>query len=329
MQISSIIDITNGELLNSPFISFIYAFKTDVKKVKEGDLFIAKNLDDIELAVKNGAFAILLEENYPIIDNEIAWIKVKNIEISVVQLIRYKLAIENLKAFYCDKATYDFFKVFSSNSKKNIVLIPNDLNKFFKILDDLNPDDTLIYHHKEVLDKIYPSNENLKIKTYDVENLIEHSLFETSFSYEDNYYSKLKIPSIYISQFLTVVDFLESELDFNKLKSFYNFKPLFLDKNLNLVEFGRSDKFLICQNDLTLIENEIDFLISKYKYAKTIFITSQKIDFLKENQIILKNIEDLKMTLKKIDFNAIYLIGFEYQEIHSSLTKQEEEPTLF
>ena len=52
MQISSLIDIIDGRLLNHPSISFIYSFKTDPSKVKEGDLFIAKNLDDIECAVK-------------------------------------------------------------------------------------------------------------------------------------------------------------------------------------------------------------------------------------------------------------------------------------
>ena len=77
MQISSILDIVDGSLLNSPSISFIYSIKTNVLKVKEGDLFIAKDLTEIELAIKNGAFAILIENNAPIIDNEIAWIKVK------------------------------------------------------------------------------------------------------------------------------------------------------------------------------------------------------------------------------------------------------------
>ena len=59
MKINSIIDIIDGKLLNSPSISFIYSFKTDVNKVKEGDLFIANNLDDIQIAVQKGAFAII------------------------------------------------------------------------------------------------------------------------------------------------------------------------------------------------------------------------------------------------------------------------------
>lgn len=330
MQISSIIDIVNGKLLNSPFTSFIYALKTNVKRVKEGDLFIAKNTEDIQIAVNNGAFAILIDQNYPIIDNEIAWIKVDNIDIAIIQLIRYKLANINLKAYHCDRATYDFLKIFAPYSDKNVLLIPNSLDEFFRILDDISDEDILIYHNKYVLEQLYPKNSNFNTtQKYDVENLIEHSLFETSFSYKDKFYSKLKIPSIYIPQFLSVIEFLNYDLDLSKLKSFHNFKPLFLDKNLNLVEFGKSDKFVICQYNDGLVEEEVEFLHQKYKYAKTVFITSHKLDFIKENQIVLNDIEELKSTLKKINFNAVYLVGFEYKEIHSNLTKQDEEPSLF
>ena len=40
--------------------------------------------NEIELAIKNGAFAIILDTNVPIIDNEIAWIKVKNICVNLI-----------------------------------------------------------------------------------------------------------------------------------------------------------------------------------------------------------------------------------------------------
>jgi len=63
VQISSILDIVDGSLLNSPSISFIYSIKTNSHKVKEGDLFIAKNTNEIELAIKNGAFAIIIDTN--------------------------------------------------------------------------------------------------------------------------------------------------------------------------------------------------------------------------------------------------------------------------
>ena len=59
MQISSILDIVDGSLLNSPSISFIYSIKTNSHKVKEGDLFIARNLNEIEVAFKDWTFACI------------------------------------------------------------------------------------------------------------------------------------------------------------------------------------------------------------------------------------------------------------------------------
>jgi len=61
VKISSILDIVDGKLLNSPSISFIYSIKTNPKKVKECDLFIAKDGLSLQEAINNGAFAIICE----------------------------------------------------------------------------------------------------------------------------------------------------------------------------------------------------------------------------------------------------------------------------
>ena len=53
-----------------------------------------------------------------------------------------------------------------------------------------------------------------------ISNLVEHSMFEVSFTYKDNYFQRIKIPSIYIQDFLRVYDFLDiSEFDDSKLKN--------------------------------------------------------------------------------------------------------------
>jgi ferrochelatase len=202
VQISSILDIVDGKLLNSPSISFIYSIKTNAKKVKEGDLFIAKDSNNIELAIKNGAFAIVIEENFPIIDNEIAWIKVENIENIIIKLIRYKLSIVNLKAYFCDKPTYQLLKIYSNYFSKDIKLIPNKLENLFKNIDEIENENTIICSNSEILNKIYPQNKNFNELTtkLEIQNLIEHSLFETSFSYNDVYFSKLKISSLYLAK---------------------------------------------------------------------------------------------------------------------------------
>ncbi|CAM3475141.1 peptidoglycan synthetase [Arcobacter aquimarinus] len=331
MQISSILDIVDGSLLNSPSISFIYSIKTKVNKVKEGDLFITKNLDDIELAIKNGAFAIILEENYPIIDNEIAWIKVNNIDLTIIKLIRFKLSTKNLKAYYCKKSTYDLLKIYTNSFYKNIKLIPNSLDGFFKYLDNIEDNDILISHNETILNKIYPKSidfdENIKLEKID--NLIEHSLFETTFSYKNIYYSRVKISSLYLENFLKVFTFLNENLDFSKLKSFNNMKAIFLDRNINIVEFGKSDKFIICQNDTSLYEDEIIYINNKFKYAKTLFISNTNIYINDKDILIISNIEELKPLLKNNRFNGIYIIGFNYKEISEYLMRTEKELTLF
>ena len=332
MQISSILDIVDGSLLNSPSISFIYSIKTNALKVKEGDLFIAKNINEIDLAIRNGAFAIIFDTNVPIIDNEIAWIKVKNIDISIIKLIRFKLAIKNIEAFYCNKIIYDLLKIYSTHFSKNIRLVPNKLENTFRFIDEIEDNDILISCNKNILDNIYPKNKDFDHinKLNETDNLIEHSLFETSFSYENVYFSRLKISSLYITDFLKVFNFFKQNLDLTKLKSFYNFKPLFLDRNLNLVEFGKSDKFIICQNNEDLYENEISYMKKQYKYAKNIFITSSYIDYLsKDEQILMTDIEQLKPILRKLKFNGIYILGFNYNEVYEYLIKSENIQTLF
>jgi ferrochelatase len=332
VQISSILDIVDGELLNSPSISFIYSIKTNAKKVKEGDLFIAKNSNDIELAIKHGAFAIIIEENFPIIDNEIAWIKVKEIEISIIKLIRYKLSVLNLEAYFCDIVAYQLLKLYSSSFSKRIKLIPNKLENLFKNIDELEEKNIIVSSNPEILNKIYPQNKNFNeiTTTLEIENLIEHSLFETSFSFKGVYFSKLKISSLYLAQFLRVYNFLDGNLDFNKLKQFNNLKPLFIDRNLNLIEFGKSDRFIICQDIKNLYEYEILYLKIKYKYAKTLFITLSYIKYLpQEEQIIINNLDELKPMLKKLKFNAVYLIGFNYNQVQEYFLKNEHQLTLF
>jgi len=332
VQISSILDIVDGELLNSPSISFIYSIKTNAKKVKEGDLFIAKDSNDIESAIKHGAFAIIIEENFPITDNEIAWIKVKEINTSIVKLIRYKLSILNLEAFFCDKVAFQLLKLYSANFSKNIKLIPNKLENLFKNIDEIEDGNIIISSNSETLNKIYPQNRNFnELNTkLEIQNLIEHSLFETSFSYEDTYFSKLKISSLYLPQFLRVYNFLNGNMDLGKLKQFNNLKPLFVDRNLNLIEFGKSDRFILCQDIKELYEYEILYLKIKYKYAKTLFITSQYVHYLKEDeQILINNLDELKPMLKKLKFNAIYLIGFNHNQVQEHLLKSEHISTLF
>ncbi len=330
MQITSILDIVDGKLLNSPSISFIYSIKTNPHKVKESDLFIVQNEEDINEAIQNGAFALIVDKDIEILDNEIAWIKVDNIEDTMKKLIRYLLSNKRLTAFYCNSASYTLFRILKRNNiHTNIKLIPTNLSKFFKMIDDLEENDTIICSQQNILDAIYPVNFNFNTKAYKIDNLIEHSIFETTFSYEERFFSKIKISSLYITEFLDVYSYLGFNSDLNRLKKFHNLKPIFVDKLINHTDFGKTDKFLIAQEDEQLVEKEVAYLNEKYKYAQILFLTTLEIDDNKNiDYTFINSLDELKSFLKKVKFNAVYFIGATYKEIYDEISKESIEPTL-
>jgi ferrochelatase len=330
VKINSILDIIGGKLLNSPSISFIYSLKTKLSKVKEGDLFIAYDLDDVQEAVKKGAFAIITQNIYPIIDKEIAWIRVESIELCIIKLIRYKLANFNLDAFICDEITYDLLNIYSNNSNKTINFIDNDMNDFLDDIDNISNGDILISKNEDIINKVYPNNQLFQNNKYDVSNVIQHSIFEISFTFENEYFQKLRLPTIYLNSFLNVFNFLnKNEFDYSKLKSLKHFKPIFLDKSLNMVDFGKSDKFILVQNSEELIQREVTYIKNSFSYGKLSFITSSFMKKRNEESIVVENLSSLKAVLKNETFNCIYIMGHKLDDVYNKLIKTEEEVTLF
>lgn len=332
MKISSIVDIVDGELLNSPSISFINNISSDANKVKTSDMFITKNIEDLKIALQNGAYAVIFEKDFEVIDNEIAFIKVKNLELALLKIVRYKLSTLKIKSYFCTDETFDMLKLYQNNHTKPIFLISKNIEKAFKFIDDIKDGDILISKNKKLLESIYPDSKEFekKLDENSIKNLIKHSLFELSFSYKDIYFSKLRLSKIYLNSFLNIYDFFKGNIDISKLKLYSNFKAIFIDKDFQPIESGKSDSFIICQTNKNLIPIEITYLKNEFRYAKTIFISKYKISFLDEKeQIIINNIEDLKNILKNLKFNCVYLIGFTNQESFEFLQNSQKLQALF
>jgi len=331
VQITSILDIIDGRLLNHPSISFIYSIKTNPKKIKEGDLFIVQDESDIQLAIDNGAFALVINRKIDTItDNEIAWVYVESINETIIRLARYLLSNIRLTAFYCNDVSYELFNILRKPTvHTNIKIIPDDLSEFFKLVDDLEENDTIICSNQKLLDDIYPINFNFNTKEYSINNLIEHSIFETTFSHKDRYFSKLKISSLYLTEFLDVYSYLGFDADLNKLKRFHNLKPIFVDKLINHTDFGKTDKFLVAQDKDDLLIKEVSYLNKKYKYAKILYLTTKDIDDNRDiDYTFINSLEEVKEFLKKTQFNAVYFIGVSYSELYEQVSKQDNVPSL-
>lgn len=328
MKISSIIDIIGGKLQNSPSISFVYNIKTNADKVNEGDIYIAKNEKDINIAIQNGAFAIIYEKDTIILDLEIAWIKVSSCFDALIKLFRFTLSSLDLKAYYCNKFTYEL--LYSCKSlNKNMKFLSNNLENSIKIIENIKKSDILVSSNKDLLDMVYPKNYNFSNKTYELANLVTHSLFESSFSYKELYFPRLKIASLYVNNFLDVFNFFENSLDILKLKKIDTLRPLFVDKFVNVIDYGKSDKFLLAQKDKESFLDEYSFIKSNYKYAKTIYISDKKIDNFQEEQYIISSLNDLKSILKNEKFNCAYILGYDLVKIEKFLLKESTKNTLF
>ena len=300
MQITSIIDIVNGKLLNTPSISFITQMHTDVNKVNEGDLFFAFNLNDIPSAIQNGAFAILLSKNIELSDNEIAWIDVPSLEDALIKLLRFTLSNKNITSYLCDSISIELLNIYSDMNTR--ILLTNDIKTDFEILKDLN-NKTLFSTNEEYLNKLTSVSSVFIEDILPIENLTIHSLFYTSFSYKDKFYHKIKLPYIYINQFLFVSKLLNIDLDLSKLKFFQYFHPLFINKHLDIVDFGKTNKFILGNENKILAKEEISFLKKEYGYAKICII-----DNVSETNNLLE-------IIKKEDFNALYIVGYSTNKI--------------
>ena len=134
MRLENIIALTNATLLNSPYVSSFSGITFEAKNLKRGSLFVAKNSDDIELAILNGAYGIIFDAPTQISDNEIAWIKVDDVPTALSRILRFHILDKKIKAYECDQITFKLAKqIITDNSLK---LLENDIYASFKELWD-------------------------------------------------------------------------------------------------------------------------------------------------------------------------------------------------
>jgi ferrochelatase len=128
-------------------------------------------------------------------------------------------------------------------------------------------------------------------------------MFLTSFIYKEIKYQNIKIPYIFIDYFKNILSFLQSqqiEYDIQKCDFTSHFYPIFVDNNLNIKPFGKSQRVIICSDEN--IEPEIS-------WAKIIKISSIN-------------------ELKNLDFNFA-IIDKNYKDVIEELTINQKQTGLF
>jgi len=314
MQVLALADIVEGKLLNSPAISFITKIDINLKKLSDGGAFFAKNQDEIEEAIKKGAFAIIVDFDPIITDEEIAWIKVDDFDKAIANVLRYKLFHYKIKFIKVDVVLFYFLNIFSNKTLSNIIILQNDINIDFELLNKLESDKIVFGTDIKFLNAISADVEILKPYKYDIKNLIVHSLFETSFSYKDRYFDRVRLPQIYIDSFIQFLEIFEYNIDLKKLNNFKLFRPLFVNKTAKVVPFGQTNRFILANSDKIIADIEIQYLQTSYKYGKILIIDA-----------VNKPLDDIFNIIKSEEFNALYLLGIDISDVLDLLVYKDNE----
>ncbi len=193
--------------------------------------------------------------------------------------------------------------------------IRNDFETFNQFLDI-----KIVYSEDlELLKSMSPNVIAIEnIKDYKIENLTTHSLFETSFSYKGIYFEKLKIPNLYINDFLYMKELVDYTIDCKKFNNSNIFKSIFINKSNIIVQHGQTNRFILANANNYICDREIEYLQTSYSYAKvTIYDAATSTN------------KEIYNTIENLDFNGLYIIGKDIQDIYFILEQHNTLPNLF
>ena len=291
MKIETLVNLTGGELLNSPYISEVTSFTDKSELTSRGSCYFVKDKNDIENAVKNGAYAIVSQDYENIIDNEIAWIKVNSIQKAVIDIFKY----ENLKTkiHFCDEITEHIIDKMNVNDNVIVIKSSEDLLKA------LNLTHKYLITSDKNFSELFSNVEVLLPKKTEINQI---SLFRSKFGSEE-----INLPYVYKEEFARALKFFEdNSLKYTLEFELERFKPVFVDYKLREVEYGQSDRVLIfgIKNDRYFF-NELNYLIANTKHAKTIVVNEENSYLLKEG-FNFAMLVDFEMVFEKQDEGSLF-----------------------
>ena len=326
MKIEDILNLTEGILSNTPKVQAIEAATVYHSKVDHGDLFFSSNQEEIDKAIENGAYAIVYDdENIVRNDNEIAWIKVSDIQLAAFKLIRYVIIKKEAQFFLLSEHELTFLKMILLH-KNNISFISNDWRKAFEQI--LNSDGSLfVGTDKELMKLIKPDIAKLEreVEGYPVSD----TLFRTTFKVGGFVYQEKELIPFHLEYLLRVIDFCDKEglpYSVDRIKYTKHFMPVFIDLKLKSTRPSNSDRVAIFTDSLSNITKAREYVMRSNMWVKSIVLTPPKTKVPGiDHPHWFNNEEEVRELLKSIHFNYAFI----YNADKSILNTIKEEYSLF
>lgn len=309
MRLENILALTHANLVNEPFVSNFDNIVIEVSKVKRGDLFIAFDPDDIPQAILSGAYGIIFDKPTQISDVEIAWIQVKDTSDALLRLIRFRLIEKEPIVYKCDEIILKL--ALQVMTESSFIVLHKDIKSLFKTLWHIEEKTILLFCptllNEDIFTHIKPMPTN---SPFPIE-VMEQTLFETSFIYDNIFYERQLLSPFfipYLEQLLHLYKTLKINFRLRKFIPIEHFEAVFVNNNFEIKEFGTSDKVLIFEPNSLLIEKEMKFLKNYAPWAKTIYLlpsTCHK----QEGVFLYENSDDIVNILKKQNFHFALIVG--------------------
>jgi ferrochelatase len=319
MRLVNALALTYGELINKPFISSFTNITFDAKKVKRGDLFIAFDVAEIEEAIFNGAYGIVFDKPTQISDTEIAWIKVKQSSDALIRLLRFRLIEKEVVSYALNELEFHLAKQIESDT--SLVCVDGDIKSLWKSLWEIEAKTKVLYCPTLCNDEIFTDVKELIREESSHLKLVEKTLFESSFVYDDLFYSNQQLPALFLPYLENILSLYKEEKVRFRMKKFYfieNFKPQFVNKHLECKDFGESESVLIFEPNESFFQEEISYLKENSSWAQTFFFLPKIYSKKYEKQTNIFFYTDKKEIIKKLQklhFHFALILGAKSEDI--------------
>ncbi|GHP73919.1 hypothetical protein VN0235_12680 [Helicobacter pylori] len=333
LGVNEAVELSLGELQNTPSISYFNSIVLSLNKIQKGSLFVAKDHTLIPKALELGAYGILYAGEYPLSDRDVAWIKLKDIEHSLNHLFKFCLLNERvvgallspIELEIASKIMVSDFVWCLKESLEDLFIIEGCKIAFFDKLEWLH-----LFYKQERL------KEDLKESRLIILN---QSFFCSTLVYEKQEY-ELKMSCIFLEPLKRVIQLCEKlqiEFDLNLLgKKEYpldHCKPFFVNKNLEIAPYGTTARVIVAETSKELFEMMLQEALETLPWGKIVVLCRKNSAafFKKTNPYFYTTQNNLKEQLKNLAFNFAFIYGISSHHLESLLTPPffKKTPTLW
>lgn len=271
MRLENILALTKGTLVWDPSVTIFENVVFEPSKVKRGSLFIAYSPEDIPEALLNGAYGVMFDKPTQMGDTEIAWIKVDNLDNALKKLLRFYLLEKELQVYACDPITLHLSTMISTPT--NFCNVEGSMREVWEKLWPLEKRSIVLFSPALTDQDIFIEHSQLIRAQENTITIIEQTLFETSFIHNDTFFERQMLSPFfipYLEHLLFFYTFLRIPFQIRGFSKMGHFIPVFTNSRLEVKEFGSSDRVIIFEPLLELIDEQIDFLDEQASWAKII-----------------------------------------------------------